>query len=200
MRYQPALRIIAASSLRMRLSIALFLLALCTQAAFTADPAAPPVSKILDQQLSMLEREFVPLAEAMPAEKYGFAPTQGAFQGVRTFGQQASHAAAVIYMVAASVLGEKNPSELGKNENGPASLKTKEDVVKYVKDAFTYGHKAMATLTDRNVTGLVQSAFEDSKVSRLSMATVAVWHSFDHYGQMVVYARMNGIVPPASRR
>jgi hypothetical protein len=98
------------------------------------------------------------------------------------------------------VLGEKNPSEPGQNENGPASLKTKEDIVKYLKDAFAYAHKAMASLTADNLTSMVQSPFGKNKVPRVSMATVAAWHSFDHYGQMVVYARMNGIIPPASRR
>ena len=148
----------------------------------------------------MLEREFVPLVEALPADKYDFAPTNGEFHGVRTFGQQVSHVAAVIYMVSASVLGEKNPSEPGKNENGPALLKTKDDILKYLKDAFTYGHKAMTSLTDRNLTEMVQSPFGSNQVPRVSMASVAVWHSFDHYGQMVVYARMNGITPPARRR
>ena len=165
-----------------------------------SDSSAPPVSKIFDQQLAMVEGELVPLAEAMPADKYGFAPTHGEFHGVRTFSHQVSHVAAVIYAVSASVLGEKNPSESGESENGPASLKTKDDVVKYLKDAFAYGHKAMNSLTAENLTQMVPSAFGDDKVPRVSMATVTVWHSFDHYGQMVVYARMNGIIPPASRR
>ena len=107
-----------------------FVFVACALRAFGADPASPPISKIFDQQLTNLEREFVPLAEAMPAEKYNFAPTNGEFKGVRTFGQQASHTAAVIYMVSAAVLGEKNPSEAGQNENGPASLKSKDYIVK----------------------------------------------------------------------
>ena len=176
-------------------------LALCALVpVFAADPVAPPISKIFDQQLTSLEREFVPLVEAMPAEKFSFAPTGGEFKGVRTFAQQASHVAYVNYAVAAAVLGEKNPSETDSSENGPANLKTKEDVVKYVKDSFAYAHRAMATLTDANLTGLVQSAFGNNKTTRIYMANVTLWHSFDHYGQMVVYARMNGIVPPASRR
>jgi len=73
-------------------------------------------------------------------------------------------------------------------------------VVKYLKDAFAYGHKAMQSITDKNATALIKSAFGDRQVPRLSMASIATWHSFDHYGQMVVYARMNGIVPPASWR
>ena len=165
-------------------------------------PAAEPsnaVSKTFDQQLSMIEREIVPLAEAMPADKYDFVPTAGEFKKSRTFGQQTSHVAAVIYAVSAKVLGEKAPTDMGQNENGPASLKTKEDIVKYLKDSFAYGHKATAMLTSENLTEMIDSAFGKNKVPRLSMATVPVWHSFDHYGQMAIYARMNGIIPPASR-
>jgi uncharacterized damage-inducible protein DinB len=177
-------------------------LAICVLAfpAFAADPAAPSISKVFDQQLTSLEKEFVPLVEAMPAEKFGFAPKDGEFNKVRTFALQANHVAYVNYAVAAAVLGEKNPSETGPNENGPKNLEGKEAIVKYVKASFAYTHKAMAMLTDRNLTDMVQSAFGDGKTTRIYMANVALWHSFDHYGQMVVYARMNGIVPPASRQ
>lgn len=167
--------------------------------AFGADTVPPSAAKILDSQLTSAEKEIVSLAEAMPADKYNFAPTNGEFKGVRTFGQQVSHIATVIYEVSASVLGEKSPVDAGKNENGSASLKTKDEIVKYLKDAFAYAHKANGTLTSQNLMGLVTSAFGNEKVSRLSMATIATWHSYDHYGQMVVYARMNGVIPPASR-
>lgn len=172
--------------------------ALSAATLFAAD--APSVSKIFDGQLKNIESDLVPLVEAMPAEKFNFAPTGGEFKGVRTFGQQATHIAAVIYAVSASILGEAPPSDVGESENGPVSLKTKADVVKYVKDAFAYGHKAMATLTSENLTGMVKSAFGNNQTPRISMASAAVWHSFDHYGQMVIYARMNGVVPPASRQ
>jgi hypothetical protein len=176
------------------------LLAIVAATLLAAQTAAPPpVGKIFDQQLSMIEREFVPLAEAMPADKFDFAPTAGEFKGVRTFGQQVSHTAAIIYAVSASVLEEKNPTDVGKDENGPATLKTKDDIVKYLKDAIGYGHKAMGKLTDANLTELVPSAFGSGRAPRVSMASAAIWHSFDHYGQAVVYARMNGIIPPASR-
>ena len=172
-------------------------------AAFAAVlPGAEPtniVSKTFDQQLSMIELEVVPLAEAMPADKYAFAPTAGEFSKARTFGQQATHIAAVIYATSAKVLGEKVPTEMGEHENGPASLKTKEDIVKYLKDSFVYAHRATAMLTSQNLTEMIDSAFGKNKVPRLAMVTVPVWHSFDHYGQMVIYARMNGIIPPASR-
>ena len=182
-----------------RLPVAL-LFAACGIPAFGADTSTSSVSKIFDGQLSMVEHEVVTLAEAMPADKYDFAPTHGEFKGVRTFGQQVGHVAAVMYLVSASALGEKNPSEGGKGENGPASLKTKDDYVNYLKAAIAYSHRAMQSLTSQNLTGMVKSAFGDGEVPRASMATAAVWHTFDHYGQMVVYARMNGIIPPASRQ
>lgn len=169
-------------------------------ASYAADLNSSVISKTLDGDLKGIEGELVPLVEAMPADKFDFAPTQGVFKGVRTFRQQATHVAAIIYAVSASVLGEANPSETGKNENGPATIHSKDEVVKYLKDAFAYGHKAMQSVTDRNATALIKSAFGDKQVPLLSMASVATWHSFDHYGQMVVYARMNGIIPPASRR
>ncbi len=162
-----------------------------------AGPELSPVAKVLDREIGMLESEFVPLAEAMPAEKFGFAPTNGEFKGVRTFGQQVSHVAAAIYTAAAGVIGEPSPADPGKDENGPATLKTKADIIKYLKEAFVYAHKAMTKLNETNLTQEVTVPW--GKPTKLFMADLIVWHSFDHYGQMVVYARMNGIIPPASR-
>ena len=164
-----------------------------------AEPSQSVLGQVMDKDLKSIEGELVPLVEAMPADKFGFAPTQGEFKKARTFRQQATHIATVIYEVSASVLGEASPAPVGENENGAASIQSKEQVVKYLKDAFAYGHKAMTSITDKNATELVKSAFGSRQVPRVSMATIATWHSFDHYGQMVLYARMNGIVPPASR-
>ena len=174
----------------------------CVAALLSAAPvfsqAAVPAAKILDGQLAGLEKQFVPLVEAMPAGKLSFAPSNGEFKDVRTFAQQAAHVSAVIAMVSASILGEKSPLDTGKDGNGP-SFKAKADAVKYVKDSFAYAHRAMASLTNENVFQQVPGPF-GSPATRLSLANIAVWHSFDHYGQMVVYLRMNGIVPPASRQ
>src|SRR5947207_577281 len=117
------------------------LAAFCALPLFAADMAAPTAAKTFDGDLTNIERDLVPLAEAMPADKYSFAPSQGAFKDVRTFGAQMKHVAAVIYMVSASVLGEKNP-DTGGSESGPASLTKKDEIVKYLKDSFTYAHKA----------------------------------------------------------
>ena len=167
--------------------------------AFAADAPAPSIGKAMDMEVQIAESEVVPLAEAMPADKYDFAPSQGDFKGVRTFSQQMMHIAAINYLVSAAALGEKNPSEAGAGENGPASVKGKDAVVKYLKDSYAYAHKATASLTAANAMDMVQSPFGGGKIARMSTVSAVGWHSFDHYGQAVVYARMNGIVPPASR-
>ena len=156
------------------------------------------ITEILDSGVKVIESDFIPATEAMPEDKYNFAPTSGDFKGVRTFAQQVKHVAAVNYMVAAAILGEKPPIELG-GENGPDSIKTKADIVKFAKDSFAYAHKAIASINAENATGDVKSPFGEGKSSRAGLAEVFAWHGFDHYGQMVEYLRMNGIVPPASR-
>ena len=181
------------------ISTAFLLSALAGFTVMAADESRTSISQMYAKQLSQVEREVVSLAEAMPADKYDFAPTAGEFKGVRTFGQQLSHIATVNYEVGAGMLGEKNPVETGKHENGSDSLKTKESIVKYLKDSFAYAHKAVDTLTAQNVTEIVPTPFGD-KEPRGELADITLWHTFDHYGQAVVYARMNGIIPPASRQ
>ncbi len=167
----------------------------------TEAPKEPPsVTAILDRTFSNLEREFVPAVEAMPDDKFNFAPTNGEFKGVRTFRDQAMHVAATNYAVAAGILGEKPPVDLGKGENGPDNIKSKADVVKFVKDSCAYTHKALQTVNASNLNGWIKNPFGEGQATRLGMAMIVTWHSFDHYGQMVEYLRMNGIIPPASRQ
>jgi uncharacterized damage-inducible protein DinB len=157
------------------------------------------VTQALDHTVSNLERDFIPAAEAMPEDKFDFAPTNGEFKGVRTFGQQIKHVAAVNYELGGAILSEKPPVDIG-DESGPASLTTKADILKYLKDSFAYVHKAIATINEKNLVQPVKSPFGEGKVTRLALATTVSWHGFDHYGQMVEYLRMNGIIPPASRQ
>ena len=168
-----------------------------TTTAWAAEPVS--VAKLYDGELKAVESELVPLAEAMPADKYDFRPSEGAFKDVRTFGQQVKHVATVLYMVTAASQGQKPPLDLGKGENGPDSIKTKAEIVQYLKDAFAFGHKMTNMLTAQSQMELVKTPFGGPDQPRAGIANVAVWHSFDHYGQMVVYARMCGVVPPASR-
>lgn len=170
----------------------------------TAAQAAKPkeekrtVTMVLDHTVLNMEYEFIPAAEAMPEDKFGFAPTNGEFKGVRTFAQQIKHVAAVNYEIAAAILEQKPPVDINE-ESGPASITSKAEILKYLKDSFAYVHKAMATINEKNVVETVKSPFGEGAVSRLGLATSIAWHGYDHYGQMVEYLRMNGIVPPASR-
>jgi hypothetical protein len=166
---------------------------------WAADPPAMTVARLYDAQLKTTEGEFVSLAEAMPEGKYSFKPSNGDFAKVRTFAEQVKHVATVNYMVSSVVLGEKPPRDLGKGENGPDDIQGKQAVVQFLKDSFAYAHKAMLSLTDKNQFDMLTPPWGSEKAARAGMANVTVWHPFDHYGQMVVYARMNGVVPPASR-
>jgi len=156
------------------------------------------VSEVLDRTVLNLEHEFVPAAEAMPEDKFGFAPSNGEFTGVRTFAQQIKHVAAVNYELGAALLEQKPPVDIG-DESGPASVTSKADILKYLRESFEYVHKAIATIEEKNLVQTVKSPFGEGSVTRLGLATSVSSHVFDHYGQMVEYLRMNGIVPPASR-
>lgn len=156
------------------------------------------VTQVLDRSVMNMEHEFESAAEAMPEDKFGFAPSNGEFKGVRTFGEQVKHVAAVNYIFGAAILSEKVPVDVG-DESGPASVKTKAEILTYLKDSFVYVHKAIATVNDKNLVEPLKSPFGEGSVTRLGLATSVTAHGFDHYGQMVEYLRMNGIVPPASR-
>jgi hypothetical protein len=156
------------------------------------------ISQVLDSDVSSIEGELVPAAEAMPEDKYGYVPTGGEFKNVRSFAAQIKHVAAVNYMVGAAILGEKPPVDTG-GESGPSSMTSKADIVSFVKQSFAYAHKAVASITPANATQPVKSPFGDNQTTRLGLANVFAWHGFDHYGQMAIYLRSNGIVPPASR-
>lgn len=172
-------------------------LLLASGAMSTAQSSKPTerrsVGKELDVWVSKTEEQVVPAADAMPEEKYGFAPSAGKFDGVRTFAEQIKHLAASNYILAAAVLGEKPPRE-EHDESAPASLKSKAEIMEYLKGSFAYLHRAAAAISEGNEAEVVK--FERT---RPGLIVDALLHSFNHYGQMVEYLRMNGIVPPASR-
>jgi hypothetical protein len=171
--------------------------ALCAIPVIAAD-AVPDARQLYDRQLTSTEREVVGLADAMPADKFDFAPTSGNFKGVRTFGLQARHIAFEINCVAAAILGETVPSQ--EHDNGPDDLKTKEQIMKYLRDAFAHAHRAVGTLTNANLMETTTDPFNPKgKSPRVVSVGIFYWHTYDHYGQMVEYLRMNGLVPPASR-
>ena len=188
------------------LTVLIFALTAWGQATNSAAPQTQPVQQplptlasILDSEISNIEKQIVDVAEAMPEDKYNFSPESlhipgSDYKGVRTFAVQVKHVAASNYFIWSHLTGDKLPEGL-KDGNGPENLKSKADIIKFLKESFALGHKAAATLTAEN---MVQTA-EGSKSTRLRLATFGVAHAFDHYGQMVEYLRMNGIVPPASR-
>jgi len=174
---------------------------LCGPASLFAQMTAPPPAKTpgdaLVFSLAIVEHDFVPAADAMPEDKYDFAPAHGEFKGARTFAQQVKHVAAANYMFGSLLAGEKPPGETG-GENGPDAVKTKAEIMKYLNDSFAYLRKGLVSVTGKNQLDQLDWP-EGMKTARLSVASFAVAHPFDHYGQMVEYLRMNGIVPPASR-
>jgi uncharacterized damage-inducible protein DinB len=170
-------------------------------AAGTPQPqqSAPTVAATVDREINAIEKLVVDIAEAMPEDKFNFSPENvnipgSDYKGVRTFAVQVKHVAASNYFIWSPLTGEKLPESL-KDGNGPESLKTKAEIIKFLKDSFALGHRAANTLTTEN---MLQPP-ERSKSTRLHLATFGVAHAYDHYGQMVEYLRMNGIVPPASR-
>ena len=156
-------------------------------------------SKSFDGALSGVEKEFVSLAQAMPAEKYDFVPSAAIFvagQGseyatVSTFRQMVLHVASANYFYGSKVGAMKPDVDV----KALADIKNKDAAVAALKASFVFAHKAFATLTPQN-------AFESAEGTntRASMAGGLVAHASDHYGQLVEYLRMNGIVPPASRK
>ena len=143
---------------------------------------------------------IVSAAEAMPADKYGFAPTDGEFKGVRTFGQQVKHLAATNHILAAAALGEQPPGDAG-DEAGPETVRTKAEILDYLNGSFAHLGTAIDAVGDKNATVKSSpiSPLKSAETTRLALTVEAMIHAFDHYGQMVEYLRMNGIVPPASR-
>jgi len=169
----------------------------------SASPSTPAtIASAIDREISIVEKEVVEAAEAMPEGKFDFSPEKlnlanSDYKGVRTFGEQLKHIAAANYLIWSPITGEKPPDTVNDGK-GPDNMKAKADIIKYLKDSFAFGHKAVATLNSSN---LVQPITTSSgrQTTRLFQATFAAAHCFDHYGQMVEYLRMNGIVPPASR-
>jgi hypothetical protein len=166
------------------------------QAASASESKTVAPADSLNGLLDMLEHEVVGAADAMPADKYDFVPpaTPGDFKGVRSFGSQVKHLAEANYefFQGWNVPGAVDPKTI-------ETLKTKDDIMKALRDSYTFAHAAISTITPEN-------AFEampgppKGKATRVSLATFCLAHSMDHYGQLVEYLRMNSIIPPASRK
>jgi len=148
----------------------------------------------------LTEKVIVSAADAMPADKYGFAPADGEFKGVRTFGQMVKHLSATNYILATAALGEEPPADAG-DELGPEAVRTKDEILRYLKGSFANLDNAIEAIGQKStpVRSSPISPLKSAEATRLALVVEALVHAFDHYGQMVEYLRMNGVVPPASR-
>ena len=148
----------------------------------------------------LTEKVIGSAADSMPADKYGFAPADGEFHGVRTFGQMVKHLSATNYILAAAALGEGPPADAG-DELGPEAVRTKDEILRYLKGSFAKLDKAIEAIGQKSspVKSSPISPLKSTEATRLALVVESLVHAFDHYGQMVEYLRMNGVVPPASR-
>ena len=148
--------------------------------AVAASPSTPPtIASAIDREISLVEKEVVDAAEAMPEDKFDFSPEKlnlpgSDYKDVRTFGQQLKHIAASNYLIWSPITGEKPPDTVNDGK-GPDNMKAKADIIKYVKDSFAFGHKTVATLNESN---LVQPITRPNRppTTRLFLATFAPAH------------------------
>jgi uncharacterized damage-inducible protein DinB len=155
------------------------------------------ISESVGGALGWAEKGFLGVAEAMPEDKYSYIPTQGNFDGVRSFGEQVKHVACAQFAFFNEIEGKIPPEHCEKG--GPSKAKSKVELVKYLRDSFEYGDKVLATITAQNALDRIEGPYAGPN-TRLGMAMIALWHITDHFGQLVVYLRLNGIVPPITQQ
>jgi hypothetical protein len=155
-------------------------------------------SQVLDQWVTNVEQLLLSAADAMPEKKYPFAPSNGEFKGVRTFGEQIKHLAAANYQLGSRILGEPPPFGT-QGEAAPASVRSKAEIMEYLKGSFACLHRAAGKVDGKNEVEPIPGTQGTWQRTRLGLLIDALAHSSNHYGQMVEYLRMNGIVPPQSR-
>ena len=161
------------------------------------DDLPKSIAESVGGTLQFAEGNFLGVAEAMPEEKYGFIPTVGKFDDARSFGEQVKHVACAQFAFFNEFEGKKPPDDCEKGGHNPA--KTKAELIKYLKDSFDYSNRILATLTEKNALGRVEGRYAGPN-TKLGISIVAVWHITDHYGQLVEYLRMNGLVPPFTQK
>ncbi len=161
------------------------------------DEVPKNIADSIGGSLRWTEGQFLTAAEAMPEAKYSFVPSAGEFKGVRSFAEQVKHVAFANFAFFNEIEGKTPPQSCEKG--GPAPAKTKAELVKYLQDSFDYGHHVLATINEKNALARVEGPYAGPN-TRLGIAVTAVWHIADHYGQIVEYLRMNGIVPPSTQQ
>lgn len=157
------------------------------------------VQQVMDHWVTRMETLLIRTADAMPENRYSFVPTNGNFHSVRSFAEQVKHLSATQYQLGAAILGENPPSGI-QNETAPDSVKNKAEIMRYLKNSFLYLHKAVAMITEKNMIEPIRNPLLPDNGTRLGITEEVIAHTYNHYGQMVEYLRMNNIVPPASQK
>jgi uncharacterized damage-inducible protein DinB len=168
-----------------------------SKASSPPDDIPKSIAESVAFSMQFAEGNLVGLAEAMPENKYSFVPTAGKFDDARSFGEQIKHVACAHFAFFNEFEGRKPPEDCEKGGHDPA--KTKAELVQYLKSSFDYGNRVLATLTEKNALDRVEGRYAGPN-TKLGISVVAVWHMTDHYGQLVEYLRMNGIVPPMTQK
>src|SRR5215467_694011 len=154
-------------------------------------PAPSPSAAVLESW-NDIGRKLTAMAEDFPEDKYDFKPTPAQ----RSFAEQLLHAAGANYYFINPLLGQKPPA--GDNPSRD-QYKTKADVVAFVKKSFADGAAALKTKGDKGMNDLIVDSFANQQVRVYDYAYGFIEHSGEHYGQLVGYYRMAGLVPPESR-
>lgn len=155
------------------------------------------VADSVAETLKFAEGNFLGVAEAMPENKYDYVPTSGKFDDARSFGEQVKHVACAQFAFFNEFEGQKPPDDCEKGGHNPA--KTKAELINYLKDSFDYSNRVIASLTASNALDRIEGRYAGPN-TKLGISVVSVWHVTDHYGQLVEYLRMNGIVPPMTQK
>lgn len=154
-------------------------------------PAASPSQAVLDQW-NDIGRKLVAMAEDFPEDKYDFKPTPAQ----RTFAEQLLHASGVNYFFTNVVLGEKPPAIESFSRD---QFKSKAEIAAYVKKSFADGAAAIKKRGDKGMSELVVDPYAKQQTRISDYAYGFIEHSGEVYGQLVVYYRLAGLVPPESR-
>jgi uncharacterized damage-inducible protein DinB len=153
--------------------------------------SAQPITQSLRTSWDAAKKNIVQSADVMPEANYGFKPVET----VRTFGQILGHVAGANYAFCAAAKGEKPPHEEGAFEKLP----TRAAIIKAVGESMAYCDAALAAADDRKLAEIVEMPFGMGKAARASAFVINIGHLNEHYGNLVTYFRIKGIVPPSSR-
>lgn len=166
------------------------LAAICTALVQPASAQSSILNRELLKDWIEMKETMMKLADAMPEEKYSFKTTPAQ----RDFGQQVLHVAGGNLINLAFLRGKATPPSINRRATSKA------EILKALADSFDYGTALIREQTDQSMLEIVQTNAFLGPSSRARVLNFLLGHCWDIYGQMVVYLRLNGGVPPASQR